>query len=53
MRQVGWTRGTHWRIKDPPGRWSYRVALAADWLDDPKHAGMILIGPRADVTVPR
>jgi hypothetical protein len=51
MRQVGWTRGTRWILRDPPGRWSYRVALAADWLDDPRHAGMILIGPRVDVNV--
>jgi hypothetical protein len=52
MKEVAATRLNEWPVKGPPGRWSFRVALAADWLDDRKHAGMILLSPRVDVTVP-
>jgi hypothetical protein len=51
MKDLGWTRRTAWQVKGPPGRWTFRVALAADWLDDPS-AGMILLSPPVDVTVP-
>jgi hypothetical protein len=34
MRPVGETRETSWSEVPPPGDWTYRVAVAANWLDD-------------------
>jgi hypothetical protein len=34
MRRLGATRALHWDDRPPPGRWTYRVTLSANWLDD-------------------
>ena len=34
VQPVGETRATEWSERPPPGDWTYRVAVAANWLDD-------------------
>ena len=35
-----------------PGRWTYRVGVAANWLDDPSLGDVVLVSAGAVVTVP-
>jgi hypothetical protein len=51
MRRVGATPGQRWTDKPPPGTWAYRVALAANWLDDPTRGDMLLVSRPVTLTV--
>jgi hypothetical protein len=53
MDYQGPARTTTWldRAPLPAGRWTYRVGLAANWLDDPERGDMILLSTPATVTV--
>ena len=35
-----------------PGRWTYRLALAANWLDSPLYGDVYSVGPPVAVRVP-
>ncbi len=52
MPEVGVSKTNSFVDHPPPGRWVYRVALAANWLDDPAFGDPYLIGRRLEVTVP-
>jgi hypothetical protein len=43
MSRVGATSAQRWTDRPPPGRWTYRVALAANWLNDPTRGDMLLV----------
>ncbi len=43
MRRVASTKALGWTDHPPPGRWTYRVGLAANWLDDPARGDMLLV----------
>jgi hypothetical protein len=43
MRRLGATRARAWVDHPPPGRWSYRVTLSANWLDDPTLGDALLL----------
>jgi hypothetical protein len=51
MRRVGATTTSSWTERPPPGRWTYRVALAANWLDDPVRGDMLLVSEPVTLTV--
>ncbi len=53
MDLIGTTRAHEWRDVPKPGRWTYRVGLAANWIDDPSFGDTLMLSPPADVTVPR
>ena len=46
------TRGTAF-VDKTPGRWTYRVAAVASWIDDPTAGDIFTVGPPVTVTVPR
>ena len=35
----------------PPGRWTYRVGLSANWHSDPNAGGLLAVSPPVDVVV--
>ena len=43
MSQIAATRSLRFVDRPPPGRWTYRVALAANWLDDPTRGDLLLV----------
>lgn len=43
MRRVASVRGSTWLDHPPPGRWTYRVAVAANWIDDPAGGDLLLV----------
>lgn len=49
---LGTTRATTFADEPPPGRWTYRVALAANWKDDPRLGDMLLLSDPATATMP-
>jgi hypothetical protein len=51
LLEVGVTHGTTFVDKAPKGRWVYRVAVAANWLDDPAYGDVYLVGKPITVTV--
>jgi hypothetical protein len=51
MPEVGTTSTGRFVDRAPPGRWVYRVALAANWLDDPQYGDPYLVGRPTVVTV--
>jgi hypothetical protein len=55
MDLLGTTRGTQWvdRAPLPPGRWTYRVGLAANWRNDPDAGDVMLISAPATIAVGR
>jgi Dolichyl-phosphate-mannose-protein mannosyltransferase len=46
------TRGTSF-VDTTPGRWTYRVAAVASWIDDPTAGNIFVVGPPLTITVPR
>jgi len=46
------TRSTAADERPGPGTWSYRVAVGANWLDDPRLGDTFLLSRRAVVRVP-
>jgi hypothetical protein len=51
-KEVGVTRDPARFDKPPRGTWVYRVAVAANWLDDPAYGDPYLVGAPVVVTVP-
>jgi hypothetical protein len=47
---IGVTRSHTWIDHPPPGRWTYRVGVGANWLDDPRLGDLYLVSPPARVT---
>ncbi len=43
MKVVGTTRATRFVDAPPPGRWVYRIGLAANWRDDPAAGDVMLL----------
>jgi hypothetical protein len=52
MPEVGVTKTNGFIDRPPTGHWVYRIALAANWLDDPGYGDPYLIGRPVAVTVP-
>jgi hypothetical protein len=51
MPEIGTTSTGRFVDHAPPGRWVYRVALAANWLDDPQYGDPYTVGRSTVVTV--
>jgi hypothetical protein len=51
MLEVERLRGRLYRETPEPGNWTYRVGVAANWLDDPEAGDMVLVSPPLDVAV--
>jgi Dolichyl-phosphate-mannose-protein mannosyltransferase len=51
MNPVGATFGTRWRDRPPPGRWTYRVGLSANWLNNPAQGDVLLLSDPVTITV--
>jgi Dolichyl-phosphate-mannose-protein mannosyltransferase len=51
MRQIAATRAQRFVDRPPPGRWTYRVALAANWLNDPTRGDMLMVSRPVTLTV--
>jgi hypothetical protein len=43
MRQIHATKDLSFVDRPPPGRWTYRVALGANWLDDPARGDLLMV----------
>jgi hypothetical protein len=52
MTPLGVTHEREWVDRPPPGEWVYRVALSANWKDDPLLGDMLVLSPPVRVTVP-
>jgi hypothetical protein len=46
-------RGTSFVDHPPAGRWTYRIAAVASWIDDPTAGNIFVAGPPATVAVTR
>jgi hypothetical protein len=54
MQVIGTTRAHHWHDPDtPPGRWTYRIGVSANWLDDQSAGDVLFISTAATVERPR
>ncbi len=45
MRRLRATRGLAYVDRPPRGEWTYRIGLAANWLDDPSRGDVLLVSP--------
>jgi hypothetical protein len=52
MPEVGTTHATSFTDRAPSGRWTYRVAVAANWLNDPAYGDPYEVSRAVAVTVP-
>jgi len=52
MTRLSATRLTRYVDRPQPGRWTYRVTLSANWVDDPTLGDALVISEPANVTVP-
>ena len=43
MRQIHATKDLSFVDRPPPGSWTYRVALGANWLDDPARGDLLMV----------
>ena len=50
--EVGVSRVGQFLDRPPPGRWFYRVAVAANWLDDPQYGDPYEVSRAVAITVP-
>ncbi len=48
--EVGVTRATHFVDHPGAGSWTYRIGVAANWLDDFRYGDVYVIGPPVTVT---
>ncbi len=53
MKTLGTTVGSNWVDRPSPGRWSYRIGLSANWLNDPTLGDVLVLSDAATVTVRR
>ena len=51
MRQIHATKDLSFVDRPPPGRWTYRVALGANWLDDPARGDLLVVSRPLTVMV--
>lgn len=51
MEEAGRTTSRLWRELPPKGSWTYRVGIAANWLDDPDEGDILVVSGPLDVTV--
>ena len=52
MDQFATTREEFWHDVPPPGRWTYRVGIAANWVDDEGRGDTLLLSDPLTVTIP-
>jgi hypothetical protein len=52
MDQFAATREEFWHDVPPPGRWTYRVGIAANWVDDEGRGDTLLLSGPLTVTIP-
>jgi hypothetical protein len=50
--EVGVTKTARYVDLAPRGHWVYRVAVAANWLDDPHYGDSYVVSRPVSVTVP-
>ena len=51
MRQIKATKGLGFTDTPPPGKWTYRMALGANWLNDPTRGDLLLVSKPVTVKV--
>jgi Dolichyl-phosphate-mannose-protein mannosyltransferase len=51
MSRIASVRGTSYADRPPPGRWSYRVAIGANWRNDPAGGDLLLVSRPASAAV--
>jgi hypothetical protein len=51
MDTAGTTSSTSFVDRPGPGRWSYRIGVSANWLNDPRYGDVYVVSPRTTVTV--
>jgi hypothetical protein len=52
MDAVGAVKETSAVDRPGPGTWTYRIGVAANWLDDPQYGDVTVVGTPVTVTVP-
>jgi hypothetical protein len=52
LPEVGTTHGSRFVDHPPRGRWFYRIAVAANWLNDPRYGDPYEVSRPIAVTVP-
>ena len=52
MEEVATSRHPRSRIDPGAGNWSYRIGVAANWLNDPTLGDVYVVSPPVTVTVP-
>jgi hypothetical protein len=52
MDQLATTRETRWHDVPPPGRWTYRVGIAANWVDDEGRGDTLILSRPLTVASP-
>jgi hypothetical protein len=53
MGRIAATRRTTYVDRPPPGRWTYRVTLSGNWVDDTSLGDALVLSTPVNVTVPR
>jgi len=51
-QSVGTTRASSFNDRPGPGTWTYRIGVAANWLDDPKLGDVYVVTKPARITLP-
>jgi hypothetical protein len=51
MTQIAAIRGTGFAETPVPGRWTYRVGVAANWIDDEQAGDLMMISPPVTIRV--
>jgi hypothetical protein len=49
MTRIGVTRGNSFVDRPPKGRWTYRVALSANWVDNPDLGDMLVLSRPSNI----
>jgi hypothetical protein len=52
MERLAATREPRYVDRPPPGRWTYRITLSANWIDDPSLGDALVVSTPANVNVP-
>jgi Dolichyl-phosphate-mannose-protein mannosyltransferase len=53
MTRLAATRRSTYVDRPPPGRWTYRVTLSGNWVDDPSLGDTLVLSDPVTITVPR
>jgi hypothetical protein len=51
MSALASTPAASWRDRPGPGRWTYRVGLSSNWLDDPTQGDVLLLSEPVTVVM--